>query len=214
VFFFSRYDLSKVKEKEHDLAPPDFNTAPSDIEQVVVAAYEAYAAELFAYATAIIHSEDGALDAVQESFLRYFVELSYGRRVEKPRAWLYRVVRNHLFDRMGSAAVKRETLLPETYDIVGQEPGPEAMMEQAQMAERIESLLTRREMECLRLRSEDLSYEEIARILGVRPGTVSALLTRAHKKLLAPDGDQRTLQRRTVGALQFLFQAGGSSHSS
>ena len=202
-----------MKEKEHDRALPDSNSAPSDLERVVVAAYENYSAELFSYATSVIHGEDGALDAVQESFLRYFVELSYGRRVENPRAWLYRVVRNYLLDRMGSAAVKRETALAETEGLAEQKPGPEAIIEQAQMAERITSLLTGREMECLRLRSEDLSYDEIAGVLGVRPGTVSALLTRAHKKLLAPDGDRRTQQRRTVRALHYLFQ-NGESHSS
>jgi len=202
-----------VKEKEHGPGLPDCNPAPSDIERGVVAAYEKHSAELFAYATSIIHGEDGALDAVQESFLRYFVELSYGRRVENPRAWLYRVVRNYLLDRIGSAAVKRETLLAETDDVVEQKPGPEAMIERAQLAKRITSLLTGREMECLRLRSEDLSYDQIANKLGVRPGTVSALLTRAHKKLLAPDGDSRTWQRRTVGALHFLFQKGDNYSS-
>ena len=202
-----------MKEKERDPALPECDSVPGDIERVVVAAYEKYAAELFAYATSIIHGEDGALDAVQESFLRYFVELSYGRRVENPRAWLYRVVRNYLFDRMGSAAVKRETFLIETEKMAETKPGPEAMVEQAQMAEQITSLLTGREMECLRLRSEELSYEEIAGILGVRPGTVSALLTRAHKKLLTPDGDGRTLRGRTVRALHFLFQHGDSYSS-
>jgi RNA polymerase sigma-70 factor (ECF subfamily) len=202
-----------VKEKEHGRALPDCNSAPSDTERDVVAAYEKYSAELFAYATSIVHGEDGALDAVQESFLRYFVELSYGRRVENPRAWLYRVVRNYLLDRIGSAAVKRETLLAETDEVAEQKPGPEAMIERAQLAKRITSLLTGREMECLRLRSEDLSYDQIANVLGVRPGTVSALLTRAHKKLLAPDGDSRTSQSRTVGALHFLFQNGDNYSS-
>jgi DNA-binding CsgD family transcriptional regulator len=47
-------------------------------------------------------------------------------------------------------------------------PGPEAMIELAPMAKEITSLLTGREMECLRLRSEELSYEEIAGVLGGR----------------------------------------------
>ena len=135
---------------------------------VVVAAYEKYSAELFAYAKSIIHGEDGALDAVQEAFLRYFVELSYGRRVENPCAWLYRVIHNYLLDRIGSAAVKRETLLTETDKMAEPKPGPEAMIELAPMAKEITSLLTGREMECLRLRSEELSYEEIAGVLGGR----------------------------------------------
>jgi DNA-directed RNA polymerase specialized sigma24 family protein len=38
-------------------------------------------------------------------------------------------------------------------------------------------------MECVRLRSEDLTYEEIAEVLGLHVGTVGALLARAHEKV-------------------------------
>jgi DNA-directed RNA polymerase specialized sigma24 family protein len=43
--------------------------------------------------------------------------------------------------------------------------------------------LSAREMECVRLRTEDLSYEEIAAVLGLQSGTVGALLARAHGKM-------------------------------
>jgi DNA-directed RNA polymerase specialized sigma24 family protein len=38
-------------------------------------------------------------------------------------------------------------------------------------------------MECVRLRTEDLRYEEIAIVLGLQAGTVGALLARAHLKI-------------------------------
>jgi DNA-directed RNA polymerase specialized sigma24 family protein len=38
-------------------------------------------------------------------------------------------------------------------------------------------------MECVRLRAEDLRYEEIAVVLGLHSGTVGALLARAHGKI-------------------------------
>jgi len=38
-------------------------------------------------------------------------------------------------------------------------------------------------MECVRLRIEDLRYEEIASVLGLSAGTVGALLARAHGKI-------------------------------
>ena len=44
------------------------------------------------------------------------------------------------------------------------------------------------------LRTEDLRYEEIAMVLGLRSGTVGALLTRAHEKIrkaLAEPGRRR-----------------------
>jgi DNA-binding CsgD family transcriptional regulator len=43
--------------------------------------------------------------------------------------------------------------------------------------------LSPREMECVRLRAENLRYEEIAVVLGLHAGTVGALLARAHGKI-------------------------------
>jgi RNA polymerase sigma-70 factor (ECF subfamily) len=201
----------KVKDNECQDAPRE---APHGwLESAVVSAYESYSSELFAYATAIIHQHDAALDAVQEAFLRYFVELSYGRTVEHPRAWLYRVVRNYLLDRIGSAAAQRESPLPVGDRFSEPAPGPDVILQHAQLARSLVSLLSPREMECVRLRAENLSYEEIAAILKVRPGTVSALLTRAHKKLSGSGDDKYTLRHLTIAALHFLFQSGGG-HSS
>ena len=201
----------KVKDNEHQAAPREAATAR--LENAVVSAYESYSSELFAYAISIVHQHDAALDAVQEAFLRYFIELSYGRKVEHPRAWLYRVVRNYLLDRIGSAAVQREAPFPTGDRFREPSASPETILQQAQLARNLVSLLSPREMQCLRLRAEDLSYEEIAAVLDVRPGTVSALLTRAHKKLNGPGGDKYTLRHLTIAALHFLFQSGGG-HSS
>jgi DNA-directed RNA polymerase specialized sigma24 family protein len=49
--------------------------------------------------------------------------------------------------------------------------------------------LSPREIECVRLRTEDLSYEEIASVLGLQAGTVGALLARAHGKIRKVVGD-------------------------
>ena len=43
--------------------------------------------------------------------------------------------------------------------------------------------LSAREIQCVRLRTEDLSYEEIAGVLGLQAGTVGAMLARAHGKI-------------------------------
>jgi DNA-directed RNA polymerase specialized sigma24 family protein len=58
-------------------------------------------------------------------------------------------------------------------------------------------------MECVRLRMEDLRYEEIAAVLGLRAGTVGALLTRAHDKIRKAVGEglrkDRGLAQRVAG---------------
>src|SRR5260370_2729800 len=43
--------------------------------------------------------------------------------------------------------------------------------------------LSPREMECVRLRTEGLRYEEIASVLGLQAGTLGALLPSAHEKV-------------------------------
>jgi DNA-directed RNA polymerase specialized sigma24 family protein len=52
-----------------------------------------------------------------------------------------------------------------------------------QAAQRIAESLSERELECLRLRTEGLSYGEIGVAMQVRTGTVGALLARAHEKI-------------------------------
>ena len=84
------------------------HSASSDLEQEVAALHERHSVELLTYASSIVRDTESALDAVQEAFLRYFVERSYGRAIQNPRAWLYRVVHNHLMDRRDKAATKYE----------------------------------------------------------------------------------------------------------
>lgn len=174
--------------------------------------YERHSAELLAYAESLAESEECARDAVQETFLRYFVERSYGRRIENARAWLYRVVRNFLLDHLASASFRHEVPSANMPEVAGPAHDPESRLRHYQTAREVASTLTPREMDCLRLRAEELSYEEIAATLGIRAGTVSALLTRVHKKLQGPYCEKDSPKPDTGPALWLLFR-GGESHS-
>lgn len=163
--------------------PPTTGVSPDELNTEVAALYGEYASELIRYAVSMLRSPEAAGDAVQETFLRYFVERSYGRLVDNPRAWLYRVLRNHILDRLDAASVRREVAPGNAFDMPDRGDGPEAQVWHGQMARRLVSALSPRETECLRLRADGSSYEEIAETLGVQCGTVSALLTRVYKKL-------------------------------
>jgi RNA polymerase sigma factor (sigma-70 family) len=190
-------------------SPKAVSGAPgSELEREVVAVYEQCSAELLAYGSSMTGNADSALDAVQETFLRYIVERRHGRRIESPRAWLYRVLRHYLLDRFDAASVRREVATEDLTDVPDGRHDPESLLQQAQMAEEVTLALTPREMECLRLRASGLSYAEIAGQLGIQAGTVSALLTRVHKKLRGPDGDCSGLGSGTREALCFLFREG------
>jgi len=154
-----------------------------DLETAVAQAYEEYAPGLFRYAVVIVHQREGAQDAVQEVFLRYFIARSQGQRILCPKAWLYRVLRNYLLDSLKSCSVKREIGMDEVKQVADMGQDPELSYHHRELARRVSGLLAPRERECLRLRNEGFGYEEIATILSVRSGTVAAMLARGQKKI-------------------------------
>jgi RNA polymerase sigma-70 factor (ECF subfamily) len=177
------------------------------IEQEVVGLHEEHSRGLLHYAASLMGSEDVAADAVQEVFLRYFVERRYGRTIESPRAWLYHVLHNYLMDRLKAFPVRRQVdpqcleYLPAT------EENPEEVAQHAEMAQHIAALLTARELDCVRLRAQGLSYNEIATVLAIQPGTVGALLNRVHRKLQESDSSpQKRGLFEIANALRYLVR--------
>jgi RNA polymerase sigma factor (sigma-70 family) len=55
--------------------------------------------------------------------------------------------------------------------------------ENSESFDRVLSMLPFRELECMQLRLEGMRYDEIARILGIKPGTVASLLSRSLKRI-------------------------------
>jgi len=161
--------------------PPQGIGRSQEVEGEVAAVYGRHAAELLHYATSLARDGETARDAVQEVFLRFFVERRYGRIIEQPRAWLFQTLRNHLFDHLKSAAVQRETSSETLDSIPDQRQSPE-LQAGSDLARKLAGLLTPREFDCLRLRAEGMAYAEIAGVLGIRSGTVGALLARVWKK--------------------------------
>jgi RNA polymerase sigma-70 factor (ECF subfamily) len=194
------------------LQPPPTGENRVDLDLEIATLHADCCEELVRYALSIVRNHDSARDAVQEAFLRYFVERKYGRTVVYPRAWLYRVVRNLLLDRMDKAAARQESAQENAADLADGTHGPEEMLRCAELADQLTSMLSPREMECLSLRADGLSYDEIGEVLSIRSGTVSSLLSRVHKKLR----EARTRQDGRPGlidGLSLLIRAGGAYSS-
>ncbi len=154
----------------------------------VAGLFQTYAAELVRYAGTLLGDRDTAHDAVQEVFLRYFLERRYGREIENPRAWLYQVLRNYGLDHLNTFPAKNQVTSHALDHLPARDHNPEQLLRGSEITRELESALTARESDCLRLRIQGLSYAEIARALGVRSGTVGALLTRVHRKVLEAVG--------------------------
>lgn len=127
-------------------------------------------------ALAILGNIQDAEDQTQETFLRYLEKRPVFESETHEMAWLLTVTRNGCISRLRS---KQRQNLPLEIDIPT--PGPEER-------EEIEELfaLPAEDREVLHLYYyEGYSTREIAKIIGVREGTVRSRLSRARGKLKA-----------------------------
>ena len=153
------------------------------IEQEIVEIYEREAGGILRYAHALAMDRETAHDALQEAFFRFFLCRSAGQPIRSPKGWLFRVARNYVLDQKRAAA-RNHAGIEALVNVASPAYRPESASQIGEMLQGLAPIgLSAREMECVRLRTEDLRYEEIAAVLGLRAGTVGALLARAHGKI-------------------------------
>lgn len=127
---------------------------------------------LYRAALAILGDPHEAEDAVQDAFLRFLERAP--DNLENPGAWLTRVLVNGCKSRL-RLAWRRVGPLPETLPA----PGPEERQELEELFS-----LPPEDRAVIHLHYyEGYSTDEIARMLGLRPGTVRSRLSRAREKL-------------------------------
>jgi RNA polymerase sigma factor (sigma-70 family) len=125
--------------------------------------------------TALLGDGEEALDVVQDAFARALRRRSSFRADGDLEAWVWRIVLNEARDRRRSRARKRtvEWLAP-----LGTATETDTDLREALLA------LPERQRLAVFLRYyADLSYDQIAEALGIRPGTVAASLNTAHATL-------------------------------
>jgi RNA polymerase sigma-70 factor (ECF subfamily) len=143
----------------------------------------------------LLRNETDAEDVVQEAYLRAFSHFA-GFRGGDGRAWLLAIVRNTCYDRLKqNGSLGQNTDFDEAvHSASRQTSDPEALFILEERAELVrESLaeLPAEDREVLVLRElEELSYREIANIVGIPLGTVMSRLSRARQRL-----QQRLLAR-------------------
>ena len=153
------------------------------IEQEIADLYEKEAGGILRYAGALARNQETAHDAVQEAFLRFFLCRSAGQDIRSPKGWLFRVAHNYVLDQM-RAGSRNEVGVDSLLNMPGPAQHPDNDGRASDLLQGLLQIgLSPREMECVRLRAEDLRYEEIAVVLGLQAGTVGALLARAHGKI-------------------------------
>jgi RNA polymerase sigma factor (sigma-70 family) len=151
----------------------------------------------FTLARYLLREVADAEDAVQEAYLQALRHFR-GFRGENPRAWLLTIVRRACYawtDREGRFGGSTDPDLLDELPGEGDDPETEAVRGelQEQLARAVDALpLPFREVIVLR-EIQELSYQEIATVIGAPVGTVMSRLARARRRL------QRTLAAQGMG---------------
>ncbi len=153
----------------------------------------------FSVALALVRDESDAREIVQEAFLRAFRNLATFQGSSSFFTWLYRIITNLSIDLMRKPGRQTadfdETRLPAEdagevdYPMLGRYEGadPAAVVRRTEIAARLQAALDalpsyHRAVIVMR-EIEGLSYEDMARALGVSKGTIMSRLFHARQKL-------------------------------
>lgn len=159
---------------------------PSAMEQEVVELFNTLRSPLLRYLFGFGLTVTDCEDIVQEAFLALFQHLRRGKSRHHLRGWLFRVVHNlalkhkrRIHSHLGNAC---ESMSVAENSVVCLAPNPEDKFAANQTQERIRAVvqaLPEQNRWCLHLRAEGLRYREIAEILDMSLGSVSACLERS-----------------------------------
>jgi RNA polymerase sigma-70 factor (ECF subfamily) len=171
--------MDDIKELTDEEIVEKIRTSNQDLYVVII---DRYQKKLVRYVNNLVKNEDKAIDVVQESFIKAFVNLNNFNIEKKFSSWIYRIAHNQAINL--AKKYQKETPLLEDWDFKSSDD-IEKDFEQKEIIENVEKCLK----EIPLLYSEPLSlyyideksYEEISDILRIPIGTVTIRINRAKK---------------------------------
>ena len=139
---------------------------------------------LYRVAFFILESEDDAMDAVQDLYLKLLSSPDALETVRNPKAYCITLMRNICLDRVRKASRRPETEVMEA--VSDESPADERMGDRQRIKDICQKLssLPERERTVLRMKVfEDLSYDEIQKRTGIGYLSLRVLLSNARRKL-------------------------------
>lgn len=149
--------------------------------------YNRYKRSVYLFCLKMLLDREKARDAVQDTFLRVFEHRDQLTDPSRFRAWLFAIARNQCLSFFRSS--KFEAGEEIDFEAVGApaEDGPDALLEQHDETEWLEKLLRQLKLEyreVLVLREyQNLSYKEIAEILGSTESAIKSRIFKARQRL-------------------------------
>jgi RNA polymerase sigma-70 factor (ECF subfamily) len=135
------------------------------------------------YARALAGDRASADDLVQDTLERAWSKLHLYRRGTDLRAWLFTVMHNVHVNKMRAARAS-DVLEEDMPELALRPPQADALLVR-DLERAVARLPVDQRAVLLLVTLEDMSYEEVARTLGIPIGTVMSRLSRAREKLRA-----------------------------
>ena len=132
---------------------------------------------------------DDAAETAQEVFLSAYRAIGQFRGDANFSTWLYRIALNHATTRRKTMNTHHQRQVPieNTEPLSDPQPGPAESMEKKEIRETVQralNSLSADDATVILLRDlQDVSYDEVARVLEVPVGTVKSRLHRARQAL-------------------------------
>ena len=133
------------------------------------------------YARALVGDRASADDLVQDTLERAWAKLHLYRRDTDLRAWLFTVMHNVHVNKVRATRVT-DTLEEELPELAQRASQGDALLVR-DLDRAIAHLPSEQRAVLLLVTLEEMSYEEVARALGIPIGTVMSRLSRAREKL-------------------------------
>src|SRR5271170_6913110 len=171
----------------------------ADIAGAFETLLERYQRRLVGILFHVVGNIDEAEDLCQETFLRIYK----ARKGYRPRAkfstWLFTIANNLALNHLrskgrnpsvplgGSSTTNSEAVASVVQQLAGREGTPSAQMRQAELADLVREALTvlneDQKLAVLLNKFEEMSYAEIADVMGRSPAAIKSLLARARTQL-------------------------------
>lgn len=159
---------------------------PVPAHEIVMNMFSIMRSPLYRHLVWMSLTPDEAEDVIQETFLRFYQQLSSGALPQyNLRGWIWRVAHNLAID-LRYASVRKHNGTEMNIDAVSEwladpSPGPHQIAEWQQSRQRVQAgieQLSERDRQCVYLRVQGLGYRQIASILGIGRSTVADTLDR------------------------------------
>jgi RNA polymerase sigma-70 factor (ECF subfamily) len=165
----------------------------------VMASMEACIPALRRYARTLVRDREEVDDLVHDCLVRALDQLHTRREGGDLRAWMFAIMHNLFVSRARRNKSRGGTVSIAEIDeeVLGIRASQDDHMQGRELLRAVEALPEEQRSVLLLVSVEDLSYAEVAEVLGIPIGTVMSRLSRARERLrLMMEGEARPALRR------------------